>query len=196
MTDPDPTDPVPRASTDHEREEREQRALFWEAAGHAFRPYAGWAFYGFGALLVLLGYLGVSGESVVAKQLPYLISGGIGGLLLAVLGAYFLGIEELRKDGGRLDRMEKQVAELHRALLDRADAPQFADAVDADVTRIDGGAERAPATHVVTVADGESFHRASCALVAGKDTTRITRTAALDRDLRPCPVCEPSATVA
>ena len=110
--------------TDSQRpSEREQRELFWEAAGNAFRPYAGWAFYGFGALLVLIGWIGISGESVVAKQLPYLISGGIGGILLAILGAYFLGIEELRKDSGRLDRMEKQIEQLHRLLLERPDAP-------------------------------------------------------------------------
>ena len=57
----------------------------------AVRPYAGWILIGFGALVMLIGYFGVSRESIPAKQIPYLVSGGIGGVFLAVLGAYFLG---------------------------------------------------------------------------------------------------------
>ena len=60
-----------------------------------------------------------------AKQIPYLVSGGIGGMFLAVLGAYFLGTQELRKDSGRLDRLEQMVEELHQALLRRPDAPDL-----------------------------------------------------------------------
>ncbi len=169
-------------------------ALFWEAVGNAFRPYAGWLFYGCGALLVIIGYLGVSGESIVAKQLPYLISGGIGGVLLAILGGYFLGIEELRRDGGRLDRMERQIEELHRALLDRPDAPTVATDPPA------GRAGTAPSPnghgsprHVMVVESGESFHRAGCALVAGKASEELDLAAAAGRGLHPCPVCEPVA---
>lgn len=173
--------------TDDEHEDDlrddDRRSAFWEAAADAFRPYAGWAFFGFGALFVLLGWLGISGEAVVAKQLPYLISGGIGGILLAILGAYFLGIEELRKDGGRLDRMERQIEELHRLLLEHPDAPPPpAPTVDAPS---DNG-------HVWVVEAGESFHRSSCALVAGKTTEELERQAATTRGLRPCPVCEPA----
>lgn len=173
-TDPEDRDAAP--------DDDERRAMFWEAAGNAFRPYAGWLFYGFGALLVLLGWIGISGESVVAKQLPYLISGGLGGVLLAILGAYFLGIEELRKDGGRLDHMERQIEELHRLLLERPDAPP----PPADATLVsDNG-------RVYAVEAGESYHRAGCALVAGKDAAELETTAARSRGLRPCPVCEPS----
>lgn len=172
--------------------EDEQRELFWEAAANAFRPYAGWAFYGFGALLVLIGWIGISGESIVAKQLPYLISGGIGGILLAILGAYFLAIEELRKDSGRLDRMEKQVEQLHRLLLEHPDAPHER---LADVTRIESSGGQESLNGQVLVADsGESFHRAGCALVTGKHATELDTDAALERGLRPCPVCEPVAS--
>lgn len=185
-----------------DRPEKENRALFWEAAGNAFRPYAGWVFYGFGALFVVIGYFGISGESVVAKQLPYLISGGIGGILLAVLGAYLLGIEELRRDSGRLDRMERQIEELHRALLDRPDAPTVDDRADPD--RADRAPNRPSAggpnghqsdRHVVVVESGESFHRHGCALVAGKPATELELAAAAGRGLRPCPLCEPVASV-
>ncbi|HEU5085752.1 MAG TPA: hypothetical protein VFU14_20590 [Acidimicrobiales bacterium] len=172
----------------------ERRALFWEAAGNAFRPYAGWCFYGFGALLVVLGYFGVSGESIVAKQLPYLVSGGLGGVLLAVLGAYVLGIDALRRDSGRLDRMERQIEELHRALLERIDAPAVTDGGSAPDAATGSNGRPAGAT-VVLVEAGESFHRPSCALVDGKPGTSLPAVDAAGRGLRPCPVCEPAVPV-
>lgn len=175
-------------STDNDRDAA-GRAVFWEAAGNAFRPYAGWIFYGFGALLVVIGYFGISGESIVAKQLPYLISGGIGGILLAILGAYFLGIEELRRDGGRLDRIERQIEELHRALLESADAPTQEPA-GVPVAGANGHAD--PAVYIVE--SGESYHRRGCALATDKSVTGLTPAAAERRGLRPCPVCEPLVT--
>lgn len=180
------------ARGDTARTDDEERQLFWEALANTLRPYAGWIFYGFGALFVLIGYLGISGEAVVAKQLPFLISGGIGGILLAVIGAYFLGIEELRRDGGRLDRMEKQIEELHRALLERADAPAPPSPVGHLATASNG---HATVDHVVVVEAGESFHRSECALVEGKSTTSLDPAAASGRGLRPCPVCEPALSL-
>jgi hypothetical protein len=171
-------------SNDHDRDEPD-RAIFWEAVGNAFRPYAGWIFYGCGALLVVIGYFGISGEAIVAKQLPYLISGGIGGILLAVLGAYFLGTEELRRDGGRLDRIEKQVEELHRALLERTDAPS------PELAAAAGANGHSRDTSVVVVESGDSYHRAGCALVTGKTVTTFAPDATERGGLRPCTLCEP-----
>jgi len=39
-----------------------------------------------GVVVVLVGYIGVRGESAVELQLPYIASGGIGGLALIGLG--------------------------------------------------------------------------------------------------------------
>lgn len=117
MADPDHSDAVddPYGEPDP--------SVLWRWASRATRPWLGWILIAGGALLILLGYLGVSRESIVAKQLPYLISGGIGGVLLCVLGAYVLGTEELRKDSGRLDRLEQMVEDLHTTLLRRTDDP-------------------------------------------------------------------------
>lgn len=169
----------------------EDRALLWEALGNSFRPYAGWIFYGFGALFVVLGYFGISGEATVAKQVPYLISGGIGGILLAILGAYLLGIEELRKDSGRLDTMERQIEQLHAALLSRPDAPAVAETV----VRAESNGHVAM-DHVIIVESGASFHRPGCRLVDGKPTTALSTVDASDRGLAPCKVCEPLISVA
>ena len=187
-------------NTDQDPRDDQDRAIFWEALGNALRPYAGWIFYGVGALFVIIGYLGISDEAIVAKQLPFLISGGIGGILLAILGAYFMGIEELRRDSGRLDRMERQIEELHRALLDRADAPAVDDPTQL-LTRVGAAGANGsrpagdrPDDEVLVVDAGESFHRAGCALATGKQATQLRLETATERGLRPCPVCEPVVT--
>lgn len=159
--------------------------LLWRWAARATRPWAGWVFIGAGVLLVLLGYLGVSGEAIVEKQIPYLVSGGIGGVLACVLGAYFLGTEELRKDSGRLDRLERMVEELHLALLARPDAPS-----PAPVGNGNGNARHAP-PELVAVAGGSTFHRPGCALADGKETTRLTPEEIADGALTACPLCAP-----
>jgi len=161
----------------HAGDDEPDPRLLWRWAGKAARPWAGWAFIGLGALLVLLGYFGVSRESIVEKQIPFLVSGGIGGVLLCVVGAYFLGTEELRKDSGRLDRLETMVQELHGALLVSRDAPVVAPV---------------PEGTLVAVVGGETFHRDDCAMAGGKDVEVVTVESAAERDLRPCPLCEPT----
>jgi multisubunit Na+/H+ antiporter MnhG subunit len=59
-----------------------------------------------GALFILLGWIGVSGEPDVARQMSYLASGGIGGLTAAVVGVGLLISEDLRSDRRRLGRIE------------------------------------------------------------------------------------------
>jgi hypothetical protein len=49
-----------------------------------------------GVVAVLVGYLGVRNESDVALQIPYLLSGGLGGLALVGLGALGLLQYQLR----------------------------------------------------------------------------------------------------
>lgn len=164
--------------------------LVWQWVGKAVRPYAGWIIIAIAALMMLMGYLGVSREAIPAKQIPYLVSGGIGGVFLAVIGAFFLGTQEIRKDSGRLDRLEHMVEELHLALLRRPDAPQMR-AHDLDATTVGSNGSGAPARRVVIVGQGETFHRTSCSLVVGKDTEELTPVTARKRGLRPCPACTP-----
>jgi hypothetical protein len=167
----------------HDTDDDPDPRLLWRWFGKATRPWVGWVFIGIGGLLVLLGYLGVSRESIVEKQIPFLVSGGIGGVLLCVVGAYFLGTEELRKDSGRLDRLEAMVQELHRALLvDREGAPKpvVPDAV---------GNGHAP--ELIAVVGGETFHRSDCVMASGKEVESVTAGSATSRNLQPCPLCEP-----
>ncbi len=56
-------------------------------AGERRALQAGIALMVVGVVLVALGWYGASGVSEVWKEIPYLISGGIGGLTVAVIGA-------------------------------------------------------------------------------------------------------------
>ncbi len=169
--------------------------LVWRWVSGAVRPYVGWILIGLGALVMLIGYFGVSREAIPAKQIPYLVSGGIGGVFLAVIGAYFLATQELRRDSGRLDRLEQMVEELHGALLRRPDAPAVTRSSEERGEGSNGtnGAVHAPARRVAVVDGGELFHRLRCAMVEGKDAVEeLTPATARKRGLRPCPACTPA----
>ena len=178
-----PTEPARNPALDEEPDPRE----VWRWISTAVRPWLGWILLAVGAILLLVGYLGVSREALPGKQIPYLVSGGIGGMFLAVLGAYFLGTQELRRDSGRLDRLEAMVEELHAALLRRPDAPDLTNGHG----RTSAPAPSGPARRVVAAAGAELFHRPGCSMVAGKDAAEMTPAAARKQGLRPCPACAP-----
>ena len=126
MATADPATDLPILTSETEKRSRPELpdpSLFWKWVGRATRPVWGWILAGFGVLAVLIGYLGVSREAIVAKQLPYLISGGIGGLALVGFGAMLIGTEDLKRTQERVDHLEDLVADLHSALLSRPDAP-------------------------------------------------------------------------
>jgi hypothetical protein len=160
-------------------------ALFWRWVGKATRPVVGWVLLAISALFILFGWIGVSGTPVVAKQIPYVVSGGIFGVFLAVFGGYFLATEELRKDSGRLDRLERMVLELHHALLTRDDAPAATEAVES-AAPTNGQA-------YVSLTGSDMYHRPECSMVASKPSSSMLAPSTIRRrKLTPCPLCEPS----
>jgi hypothetical protein len=83
-----------------------------------------------GAVALLIGYFGVSDTLDPAKQLPYLISGGVGGLFLLGLAAALLFSADLgatRADIARLqetvEQLSEQVADLQATLTGEEPAP-------------------------------------------------------------------------
>jgi hypothetical protein len=164
-------------------------AMFWRWVWDSIRPVLGYVLVAGGLLALIIGWYGVSGESLVAKQLPYLASGGLVGIALVVLGARFLLIQDLRRDSNRLDRLETMVNELHAALLARPDAPgRNGYSVSNEAASANGSSS------YVVLAGGQSFHRPGCAMLEGKDSASTIRPAtAARRGLTPCPLCEPTA---
>ena len=160
-------------------------AALWRWLWASIRPYLGYILIALGGILLLAGYLGVSREVIVARQIPYLVSGGLIGLAAITLGGRLLLIEDLRRDSGRLDRLEKAVQELHQVLLYRPDAPSLATATAVN-------ANGARAVKLLVLPGGESFHLPDCPVVGDKSTGRsVTLETAQRKGLHACPLCQP-----
>jgi len=71
---------------------------------------AGWACVAVGAVMVLSGWLSISETSVVSHQLPYLASGGIGGIFFLGAGFGLLIRADLHDEWRKLDRLESALS--------------------------------------------------------------------------------------
>ena len=69
----------------------------------------------FGAVAVIVGWFGVSGTGLAAEQIPYLVSGGIGGTLLVVIGCTAWTSADLQDEWRRLDEIDERLAQLSSA---------------------------------------------------------------------------------
>ncbi len=95
--------------------------------------------FALGAATLLLGWLGVSDEVLPARQVPYLISGGLAGLFLLGLGGFFWLSADLRDEWIRLGSIESALADLAGSgLVDAAalDAPGQRPLAAASSTRV------------------------------------------------------------
>jgi hypothetical protein len=70
-----------------------------------------WLSVAAGVIVLLIGWHGVAHTAYPAEQLPYIISGGIGGALLIAFGATLLISADLRDEWHKLDRIEQRLAE-------------------------------------------------------------------------------------
>jgi hypothetical protein len=73
-----------------------------------------------GVAALVVGWVGVSGHAYAAAQLPYIISGGIGGIFLLGVGATLWLSADLRDEWRKLDRIEEaiQAGDTAKALSD------------------------------------------------------------------------------
>lgn len=140
------------------------------------------------ALLVLglgaigLGWYGASRTPYLFEQVPYLISGGLVGLGLAIVGAgmYFAyWLTRLHQETREQGRRAADVLERIEGLLAAGTA-----------TPNGARAPEAPAPLVAT-AKGTMFHRPDCAVVAGRKDVRTVR--GDEAGLEPCRLCDPLA---
>jgi hypothetical protein len=81
-----------------------------------------------GVVLVISGWVGVSGTPYIAKQVPYVVSWGIGGLILIVVGATLWLSADMNDEWRTLDRLEDAAK---ANALDRAELARLADRVRA-----------------------------------------------------------------
>jgi hypothetical protein len=65
------------------------------------------------AVVVLIsGWLSLSAQAEAGDQIPYIMSGGIGGLFLLVIGATLWVSSDLRDEWRKLDALDQSVREL------------------------------------------------------------------------------------
>lgn len=144
-----------------------------------FGGQLGVAFCVAGLVLVFLGWNGAASWDRVPSQFPYLISGGVAGLSLVVIGAALLVVQNQRADRAKLEASLGQL----RDAIERLAAP--------GVGSSRGGAQSDPLGMVVV---GQSaFHRPSCRLLEGRGLLpTMSREEAVGRGLAPCRTCAPA----
>lgn len=145
---------------------------------------AGIAISAAGVAISLLGWYGVAHTTIVAEQTPYVVSGGLLGAALVVLGGiHTIGHLVLK----RVDRIEAFVAAGLLTLEDMAGA---------DDRDLGAQAQPAPTTPVggavLTLGGGSTFHTSSCPVVEGKQPRAISRSKAESEGRRPCQICAPA----
>jgi hypothetical protein len=179
------------------------------------RALRGWVVAAAGGVLLLGCYLGVSAETDVGLQLPYVVSGGFGGLALVLVGSALLVADRVESAqsnhiaAAAQARIAGQVDDLHALVVAASNGsvpPGIAAPIAAgQTTGTDGagpvGGAPVPASppsappvddgSVYAVATGRTFHRADCDLLAGKNAQRVDSAGVADRGLSPCSVCAP-----
>jgi hypothetical protein len=70
---------------------------------------AAWVCVAAGVVVLIIGWVGVSGTEYPAAQLPYIISGGVGGIFLLGLGAMLWLSADLRDEWRKLDRIDENL---------------------------------------------------------------------------------------
>jgi hypothetical protein len=87
-----------------------------------------------GAGALVATWIGVSGTPLAARQLPYLASGGIGGLFLLGVGAMLWISADLQDEWLKFDRLERSLDRIEAAI-----SPMVPAAADGDLTPIGAG---------------------------------------------------------
>lgn len=135
-----------------------------------------------GFVLLFLGWNGAASYNFLPAQFPYLISGGLAGLSLVVLGAALLIVQNAREERAIL---------LH-ALAEIREAVERSALGAGTGVAPTGLLSQAEAAGLV-VAGGSSFHRPSCHLVEGRGTLQtMTVEQAEAAGLDACRACDPT----
>jgi hypothetical protein len=129
-----------------------------------------------GVLLVLAGWYGAAHTTRLFEEIPYLISGGMLGIVLAAIGAslYF---------GYWLTRLVSHARELvdGMARIERRLESLAPGEVGADTGRL------------VATREGVLFHRADCSVVASRPASELRTVKLPAAGLSPCKLCAPLA---
>jgi hypothetical protein len=135
-----------------------------------------------GFFLVFLGWNGTASKDDTPAQMPYVVSGGLAGLGLIIVGSALLVAHSLRTDR----------VELRGAIDDlRASVARGGGASAASVAAVASGGETAGESDIVLVGS-DSYHRPGCSLIEGQsDVVSMTAAEATAAGRSPCRICNP-----
>lgn len=127
-----------------------------------------------GLIAIFFGWNGAAGSNVPMAQFPYLISGGIAGLAVVVIGGALLIVQNAREDRARLE-----------AVLERLISAT-------ETSGAAGGAAGTGAMAGLVLAGTSSYHRPECTLPTAREEAHLMPLEdALGRQLEACRVCRP-----
>ncbi|HUR13703.1 MAG TPA: hypothetical protein VM097_04340 [Mycobacteriales bacterium] len=140
-----------------------------------FGGKAGLALIAVGLVVIGVAYNAVASQTALLAQVPYIVSGGLIGLSLVVVGAAVLVVHSARQDRAML---ETKLDVLTDAIL--ASSGGTRTALPADASGL-------------VVAGTASYHAPDCRLVDGREeTSLLTPAEAAAQGLKACRVCQPS----
>jgi hypothetical protein len=148
-----------------------------------------------GLVLIFLGWNGAASYDRVAAQMPYVVSGGLAGLALCVIGAGVMITSGARTERARLQAVLEDLQDALQRTAEAAVVTGGASAARSGPRPVSGsvapvGAE--PAAEAPVLAGPNAYHRPDCRLVADQTgLTPMTAAAARARGLDPCRICAP-----
>jgi hypothetical protein len=127
--------------------------------------------------------MGMARSAAADQQLPYIVSGGMGGVGLITFGVGVLLVAQIRTERQRM----MTVLEVFAIGLSRA--------TEGGSISVEEGAAGEPPPGTLVVAGSSTFHRPDCRLIQGKaGLDRLTLGVAQSSGLSPCRVCDPLGT--
>jgi hypothetical protein len=135
-----------------------------------------------GVVLVIIGWYGAAHTTRLFEEIPYLISGGLLGIVLSTIGAaLYFGYWLTRIVAG-----ERQIVDV----LARVEAKLDGAAVETNGSG--SGATAAPGSFVAT-RTGSMFHRTDCPVVADRPDKELRTIKLPASGMSPCKLCAPLA---
>lgn len=151
---------------------------------------AGAVLLGAGVTAILLGYTGVARATMVEEQIPYVVSGGVFGLGLIVMGGFLFWAHWLYRQYERAERHQRrsfEQAERHHTELLAALAGAGI------LPSAPGGRPIDEEAGLVVTDRGSAVHVPSCPTLVGKSNLRrLNAIDAAGLGLGPCRMCEPT----
>lgn len=145
-----------------------------------------------GLVLVLLGWRGASQTANLFEQIPYLISGGLLGLGLVFLGAFFYfahWLTELVKEHrAQSAAVVEAIGRLEEAIARSAATASLNGTAPAPAAAHDVRPAALLDTPLVATGRGTMAHRPDCVVVSGKSGLRAVTAG---DGLAPCKLCDP-----